>query len=311
MNPKLSKFSVIIPCRNAGDWIQNSLSSVLSQTLEPNEIIVIDDGSTDGSVEQILAFGDSVRLLHSEHRNGAGTRNVGITAATSDWIAFLDADDVWYPDHLQRANDLLQGSTDVGFLNWFDHFSNESPDQLQSRPSRLDISSATSGLSDLRFFENYHRLHWFNMHGCVVRRERLLEVGMLDPTQKRRHDIEMWIRVVHGHTWSYDPVPSSAYRLDSPGSISRNVANASYYLHLAIKKNIERLPKDIGKSLLVQSSKSALINAIANGSSEDIERNFDEAHSSLPFFHRWLFSVAKLSPSIVRQVVQLKRRLSC
>ena len=63
----------------------------------------MDDGSTDDSVARVRASGVEVRLLHSNGRNAAAARNVAIRKATGDWVALLDADDVWYPNHLERA----------------------------------------------------------------------------------------------------------------------------------------------------------------------------------------------------------------
>jgi len=306
-NQTALKFSVLIPCRNAGDWIENTLASVVSQSLQPAEIIVIDDGSTDDSIEKIRSFDSAIRILHSEHRNGAGTRNIGIAAATGDWIAFLDADDVWYPNHLERAANLLSESNDVGFLNWFDHFSNEDPNARVSRPNRLDIPEPASGLTDLQFFRNYARTHWFNMHGCVVRRDRLLEVGMLDTTQIRRHDIEMWLRVVHQHTWSYDPTPSSAYRIDTPGSISRSVADASYYWYVAMKKNFHCFPKKIGEQLLQHSSRASVVNALMHGSVEEVRRAFKEPIKQLNFPMRFGLRTAQLAPPLFRYLLRIKQ----
>lgn len=304
------KFSVIIPCRNAGAWIADTLASVASQTLQPFEIIVVDDGSTDDSVEQIRNFSDRVIVLHSSHRNGAGTRNVGIEAATGDWIAFLDADDIWYPDHLERAANLLDDSNDVGFLNWFDQFRNESPEHRISRSNQIDIDRPTSGLSDVQFYENYARTFWFNMHGCVVKRSRLLEVGMLDSTQIRRHDIEMWMRVLHGQSWSYDPIPSSAYRVDTPNSISRNIASAAYYWHVAIKKNVSRIPIKFSETLLQRSAEATMSTAFKFGSAADIDLAFREAFSALPVSRKLIFSIGKHFPKAFRTLLQFRQRPS-
>jgi glycosyltransferase involved in cell wall biosynthesis len=102
------RISVIMPCHNAGRWIGEALQSTSIQTRPPDEVIVIDDASTDDSVEQIKNSGVAVQLLRTNCRNAAAARNLGIEAATGDWLAFLDADDVWYPQHLERAQQLFQ-----------------------------------------------------------------------------------------------------------------------------------------------------------------------------------------------------------
>src|SRR5437660_9457805 len=101
------RVSVIMPCHNAGPWIGDALRSVAAQSLPAHEILVIDDRSSDDSVAQIERSGVPVKLLRSDAGNAAATRNVGIEAATGDWLALLDADDVWYPNHLARAAELL------------------------------------------------------------------------------------------------------------------------------------------------------------------------------------------------------------
>src|SRR5262245_41477666 len=110
------KFSVIMPCHNASAWITDALVSADAQLYQPHEIIVIDDASTDDSLVKIAKSGIDVKILHTNYRNAAAARAHGIAQATGDWIAFLDADDIWYPHHLQRARDMLQNTDDVGFL---------------------------------------------------------------------------------------------------------------------------------------------------------------------------------------------------
>ena len=116
------KFSVVIPCHNAGPWIADALRSVAAQTYAPADIIVVDDASTDDSREQIVGCCVPVTLLSARVSNAAAARNIGIEAATGDWIALLDADDVWYPNRLQRAAELLSGSNDVALIGNHDFF---------------------------------------------------------------------------------------------------------------------------------------------------------------------------------------------
>ena len=302
------KFSVVIPCRNAARYIQGAIESVSSQTLQPIEVILIDDGSTDDSIEIAKRVLPDIKILQSNHRNGAGTRNVGIEAAKGDWIAFLDADDIWYSDHLERASALLAGSSDVGFLNWYDSFSNDAPENKISRENKISVKQPTSGLSDEVFFSSYESNHWFNMHGCVVLRQRLITVGMLDTTQIRRHDIEMWFRVIHGQTWSYDPIPSTAWRQDTPDSISRNVANAAYFAFFAIKKNLSALGPERGMRLLKNAAKSAMVRAYADGTDDDRKRIQKDVYEQLSYGNKVVFYFAKTCPFIFKKLILGKRK---
>jgi glycosyltransferase involved in cell wall biosynthesis len=98
--------SVAIPCFNAASFIEETIRSALNQTIAPLEVIVVDDGSTDGSAAIAESFGLPVRVIRQNRRRQAAARNRGIAEATGDWIAFLDADDVWLPKKLQRQLDV-------------------------------------------------------------------------------------------------------------------------------------------------------------------------------------------------------------
>lgn len=94
--------SVVIPCFNAAPFLEETLRSVLAQTHAAAEIIVVDDGSTDGSATIAAAFGAKIRLIRQKNRGESAARNRAIDEAHGDWIAFLDADDIWRPDKLER-----------------------------------------------------------------------------------------------------------------------------------------------------------------------------------------------------------------
>src|SRR5690348_3578656 len=87
--------SVIIPARNAAQFICESIESVLEQTLQPCEILVIDDGSIDGTAAIVEKFGSPIRLLKQKHQGVSAARNLGVREARGEYVAFLDADDVF------------------------------------------------------------------------------------------------------------------------------------------------------------------------------------------------------------------------
>lgn len=104
MNPGIS---VVIPVYNCERYIGKAIESVLSQTQKPLEIIVADDGSTDGSASVAASF-PGVRVVSLPHRGVSSARNGGIAASAGEWIAFLDADDVWRPEKLERQARYLE-----------------------------------------------------------------------------------------------------------------------------------------------------------------------------------------------------------
>src|SRR5262245_53942203 len=98
----LPLISCIVPVFNGERYIQEALESILAQTYRPLEIIVADDGSTDGTAEIVSTFGYHVRYLKQNNAGTAAARNLGIGAAFGEFIAFLDADDLWHPEKLSR-----------------------------------------------------------------------------------------------------------------------------------------------------------------------------------------------------------------
>ena len=99
--------TVIIPCFNSELFIQDCVESVLQQTYENIEIILIDDGSTDGSLSKIEEFSTKIMILKKENQGAASARNLGIRNSNGSYIAFLDSDDVWYPEKIEKQLQLM------------------------------------------------------------------------------------------------------------------------------------------------------------------------------------------------------------
>lgn len=104
--------SVVIPCYNAESFIGEAIESVLAQSIPVREVIVVDDGSTDDSAKIIRGLRSPVvQLIQQPNQGESIARNRGIEEATGEWIAFLDADDIWKPDKLQRQMDAVDDGT--------------------------------------------------------------------------------------------------------------------------------------------------------------------------------------------------------
>lgn len=100
--------SIIIPTFNRAGVVTRAIDSVLGQTYRPVEVLVVDDGSTDGTPEVLKSYGDAIVTIVQDNAGPAAARNRGIRESKGDFIAFLDSDDVWLPTKLQRQVDLLQ-----------------------------------------------------------------------------------------------------------------------------------------------------------------------------------------------------------
>jgi glycosyltransferase involved in cell wall biosynthesis len=108
--------SVVIPCYNRREIISRAIHSVLEQTFSPMEIIVVDDGSTDGSSRVARSFGGPVKVIEQPNCGAAVARNRGIRAALGDWVAFIDSDDEWHQDKLQLQVAAAERFPDAGLV---------------------------------------------------------------------------------------------------------------------------------------------------------------------------------------------------
>jgi glycosyltransferase involved in cell wall biosynthesis len=112
----ICKVSVIIPNYNYACFLVEAIESVLAQTYPIHEIIVVDDGSTDNSIEVIKQFGDQIKLICQKNSGVSTARNNGVKYSSGDFIAFLDADDVWLPTKTEKQLQLLLSDKKIGFV---------------------------------------------------------------------------------------------------------------------------------------------------------------------------------------------------
>lgn len=301
------KISVVIPCHNAAPWIDQALASVYAQTLAPYEVIVVDDGSTDDSVQRIEASVCPVRLLKVNCRNAAAARNAGLETATGDWIALLDADDAWYPNHLQRAAEVLAGTDDVAYRALCDDMTVDGTLRPVTKPQPIKTTRTRLTHAEYIRFENQEL--YFGHSSCVIRRDRLAAIGGYNAEQVRRHDIDMWLRLIHNHTWSWDSVPTVAYRIDTPGSIGRSYAECEYYYLQALARNEAAYPGPDMRALLAKAARKVMTLAFVGGAFADAERARRLAWRYLPFRVRLAYTCAARAPVLARLLIRAKRRL--
>lgn len=299
-------FSVIIPCHNAGPYIGAALDSVARQTLAPRQIIVVDDRSGDDSVSIIENHALNVELIRVSAGNAALSRNIGARSATADWLAFLDADDIWYDNHLERAAKLLEGGNDIGMIN--------SPDglTLEGEPfSRKPIHPADSpinGVGAKTYMQWQHGLGFPGMTAAFVRKNAFNDMGGLDESQLRRHDIELWLRLIQHGTFAYDPVASSAYRIGVPGSVSRANAESTYFHLRAFTLHREALAGPMMDKSLKLYSRRAMAAAYTDGALHDRKRARELAWPFLSTKDRFIFGFFACCPGVFALMNRRRRK---
>jgi len=304
------RISVITPFHNAGRWIAQALRSAAAQTYAAHEIIVIDDSSTDNSRSEIDQCGVHVNLLRVNARNAAVARNAGIEAATGDWIAFLDADDVWYPNHLARAVEVLTGTTDVAYMCNHDWIGLKGellpiPDEFRCR-----LAAPRSGMNVEEFFQTQDDGFHFGHSTILYRVDRLRAVGMFDPSQRRRHDTDLWIRMIADQTWTYDTEISVGYRENTPDSVSKAEAECDYFYLRALVKNMDRVPGQSFRNHLARQARRAMGIAFVDGPPEHYAAIASLAWPHLAPEYRLFYRCASLWPAAGRALMRIKRRVT-
>ncbi len=146
MSEHALRISAIIPVYNGAAYLGMAIDSILAQTLPPEEIIVVDDGSTDGSAGVAAAYGAAVRY-HSQPNAGIGAaRNEGVALATGDLLAFLDADDLWMPDKLALQVAVLRADAAIDLVfGAMQEFCDASLDEVQRARLRRQMDDPAPG----------------------------------------------------------------------------------------------------------------------------------------------------------------------
>jgi glycosyltransferase involved in cell wall biosynthesis len=185
--------SVIVPAYQAEDYLAKTLASVANQTKRPRELIVVDDGSTDLTCDIVVSFAIanaelSVVLLRELHRGPGAARNAGVRIADSDWIAFLDSDDLWHPEKIEKMMCVIQTHPEA---NFFCH--NETVKLLDGAEYVMDYGKGFSfgkSISKQLYLRNY-----FSTSATVCRRELVLRWGGFDEDLTSAQDYELWLKM--------------------------------------------------------------------------------------------------------------------
>ncbi len=175
--------SVVIPTYNCSAYLAEAIESVLEQTRLPDEIIVVDDGSTDDTVACLEAFGDRITVFRQEHLGAAAARNHGIEEASGDWVAFLDADDLWVAEKLEKQIAALEASREAALS-----FTNRATFDAEMKPLSGHRRNVVGGEVTRALFE-----HTF-ITGVVVRRDLLRKLGGFDESLPVCEDYDLWLR---------------------------------------------------------------------------------------------------------------------
>jgi glycosyltransferase involved in cell wall biosynthesis len=215
MRSSKPQYSVVIPLFNKREYVENAVRSVLSQDYSDFELLVVDDGSTDGGAERLNArvHDERIRIIRKENSGEGAARNCGLREARGRIIAFLDADDEWMPTHLSDLDAAAQRFPAAGILAT--RFAYKQGDAV--------IVDNTICSDVPLLFTNYFRLATrrafvINSSSCAIRRDVFVTVGGFLEATALGADQEYWARIGIHYSLGYHPTVSALYHLGVPGS---------------------------------------------------------------------------------------------
>ena len=207
----MPKVTVIIPTYNCAEYICHAVESVLSQTYRDFELVVVDDGSIDNTRDLLMQYGEKLRYIYHENKDMTAARNTGIKNSSSEYIGFLDSDDIWLPKKLERQVKLLDQAPEVGLVYCWNYY-------IDAEGKRCKFYNNTIGRSfesGSRLFEKLIENNVVSGGGStpVIRRACLEKSGLFDESIPYSGDWDLWLRISMDYIIAVIPEPLICYRV--------------------------------------------------------------------------------------------------
>lgn len=209
----MQKVSVIIPAYNRAHLLDRAIKSVLNQTFQDFELIIVDDASTDSTELVVMSFGDKriIYILHEIRKGASASRNTGIKASRGMYIAFLDSDDEWLPQKLEKQIKVFENGSDKLGLVYVGYSDENKPDEPIIPQYRGKI------------------LHYLLINNYVgsttnplIRKNCFDKAGYFDEDLPAANDWDIWIRISQHYDFEFIPEILASYH-PQPDSISKNI----------------------------------------------------------------------------------------
>jgi glycosyltransferase involved in cell wall biosynthesis len=216
----MPKVSVVIPTYNRAHFLPETIQSVLAQSFQDFEIIVVDDGSVDSTKEVVDSFQDRrISYIYQENQGGSAARNTGIKASSGEYIVPLDSDDILLKDAIEKGVQTLDSHPEAAFSYGHAHLIDERGQVfsiLKQRQKLSYVGKSVDKIEEFLILGDY-------VPGCtiMIRRKCLFDVGLFDPTFPGSQDYELVVRLTRKYPIAYIAEPLAKYRIH-PGRLSAN-----------------------------------------------------------------------------------------
>jgi glycosyltransferase involved in cell wall biosynthesis len=217
-------FSVVIPLFNKVDYIEAAVKSILDQTFIDYEIIIINDGSTDNSEALVLGFNDTrIQVFNQKNQGVSSARNLGIEKSKGNFIAFLDADDYWFPNHLEELSNLILDFPNCG-IYCSRHKIRISKNHFQI-PVYNGINKSFRGIVADYFFSNRpFRITWTS--SLAISKEIIAKIGGFTAGVTNGQDLELWTKIGIKYPVALTNKTTAIYNYNISDSLTKNHVNS-------------------------------------------------------------------------------------
>ena len=232
----MSLVSVIIPVYNGERYIVQTIDCVISQTYKDIEIIIVNDGSTDKSYEKIRPYLDlpNIKYIEQENQGVAAARNKGINNSSGEFIAFLDQDDLWLPEKIERQIKIFENNPGIALVHSKFSFINGKGDRIEPL---WQIRKAAGYCYKEIFFNNK-----IGMLTVIAKKKCIKEAGMFDEAIAVTDDYDLWLRITYYHPIGYIDESLAMYRYHGQNT-STNMLNYKKNELKVVQKILKRFPK--------------------------------------------------------------------
>ena len=234
-----NSFTVIIPLYNKEPYIKRALESVLNQTYDNFEIIVIDDGSSDKGA-QIVAntAGERIRIISQDNAGVSAARNKGAFLAKNTYLAFLDADDTWEPNFLKEISNLIDEFPEAGIFGTNNHFIYPSGKVMKEDFSSLFKGKNTGIIKDyFGLFAEIHKSPFSNSNLCIPKKI-YDEFGGYKEGVKLTEDSDLWFRIALKYDIAYNIRPLANYFMALEGSTHTIFEPKEFQVAIMLKNSL-------------------------------------------------------------------------
>ncbi len=205
----MNYFSIVIPVYNKGNYVATTIRSVLAQTETDFELIIVNDGSTDNSLQVIKTFQDRrIRIISIPNGGVSNARNIGIMESKGTYIAFLDADDIWDSNYLKTMKELIKDFPLASF------WSSNCGYNIGGKITKVDLTQRRRGYID-NYFREIIKSPLGSTSSMVVKKKCFDYIGLYDTKLKRGEDIDIWIRLARNYLLAYEPELLVYYVIDA------------------------------------------------------------------------------------------------